>query len=129
MTDPIADMLSRIKNGYLAKSDLVEIPYAQNLAAIAHLLSQEGYIQKNETKEENGRKKIIIALKYEGKKPALTNFQRVSKPGLRIYVRKNNIPRVLGGIGKVLISTPQGLMTDEEAKKKGQGGEIICKLW
>lgn len=129
MTDPIADMLSRIKNGYLAKKDTVEMPHAKTLEAIADLLVKNDYVQKTETKVGNGRKELIITLKYEKNKPAMVDLERVSKAGLRVYVRKNNIPSVLGGIGIVIISNSQGLMTGGEARKKGLGGEIICRVW
>lgn len=129
MIDPIADMFSRVKNGYLSKKEFIETPYAKILENIANLLSKEGYVQKIETKKEKSRKKLIITLKYRDKKPTVTNILRVSKPGLKVYVKKDSIPRVLGGIGKVIISTSQGLMTGEEAKKKNIGGEVICKIW
>lgn len=129
MTDSIADMLSIIKNGYLAKKIRVEISCTKILKALIDLLIREGYVLQCANKEDSGQKKLIVTLKYDNNKPALTNIQRISKPGRRFYVGKNNIPRVLGGIGKVFISTPKGLMTGEEAKKKGLGGEIICKIW
>lgn len=129
MTDPIADMLSRIKNGYLAKKDLVEMPYTKVLETIANLLVKNEYVQKTETKVKDGQKELIITLKYERNKPAAVDFKRVSKSGLRVYVRKNDIPSVLGGIGIVIISNSQGLMTGGEARKKGLGGEILCKVW
>lgn len=129
MTDHIADMLSRIKNGYLAKKDLVEMPYTKVLKVIANLLVENEYVQKTETKVKEGRKELIITLKYEKNKPAVVDLERISKSGLRVYVRKNNIPSVLGGIGIVIISNSQGLMTGGEARKKGLGGEIICKVW
>lgn len=129
-SDPIADMLTRIKNGYLARKENVAIPYSKIKEEIGRILTNEGYVTSFKTKEEKSKVKIInITLKYENKIPVLTEIKRISKPGLRVYKDKNNLPRVLSGLGIAIISTPKGLMTEKEAKKQNLGGEIICKLW
>jgi len=128
INDPIADFLIRIKNGYLAKKTEVSVPYSKIKENLGKILVEEGYLEKLKIKNEK-LKIIELTLKYEGKRPALTDVQRVSKPGLRIYVDKTKIPKVLGGLGITIISTPKGLMTDKEARKKGLGGEVICKVW
>jgi len=128
VNDSIGDLLIRIKNGYLARHKTLSIPYFKLGEKLANILVKEGYIE--DVKIEGVKKKeLLIKLKYDKKTPALTNLKRVSKPGLRIYVRKNNIPRVLGGLGITILSTSKGLITGKEAKKKGLGGEILCKVW
>jgi small subunit ribosomal protein S8 len=129
MTDQIANALSIIKNGYLARKKIVEIPNTSVLRNIVNVLAGEGYIEPVDVKKEKQERTLMLTLRYEGKKPVLTNIERVSKPGLRFYVGKNQIPRVLGGIGNVIISTSKGVMTGSEAKKQSLGGEIICKVW
>lgn len=128
-TDPIADMLARIRNGYMAKKSSVAIPWSKMKESLAKILLDSGYISKQETKNEDGKKEIIISLKYSGKTPAVTEIKRISRPSLRIYANKNNLPRVLGGMGMAIISTPMGLLTDKDARKKSVGGEIICQVW
>jgi len=138
INDPIADFLIRIKNGYLAKKTEVSVPYSKIKENLGKILVEEGYLEKlkipacpagRRNPKSEIRKNLVLTLKYEKKKPALTDVQRVSKPGLRIYVDKTKIPKVLGGLGITIISTPKGLMTDKEARKKGLGGEVICKVW
>ena len=131
LTDPIADFLIRIKNGYLGKKTEVSVPYSRLKEELAKILAEEGYLEKLKTQNSKLKtgKELVLTLKYEGKKPILTDVQRVSKPGLRIHVGKKKIPRVLGGLGDVIISTPKGLMTGKKAKEKGLGGEVICKIW
>ncbi|MBI5465606.1 30S ribosomal protein S8 [Candidatus Gottesmanbacteria bacterium] len=140
LSDPIADFLSRIKNGYLAKKKEITVPFSKIKENLAKILVEEGYLSNGkwqsaqkrvpaESANGKSKKELVLTLKYEKKKPALTDIKRVSKPGLRIYVDKTKIPKVLGGLGITIVSTPKGLMTDKEARKKGLGGEIICKVW
>lgn len=131
LSDPIADFLARIKNGYLSKKKEIAVPYSKFKENLAKILVEEGYLINSKKQKVKSKKhdKLILTLKYEGKKPILTDVQRISKPGLRIYVDKTKIPRVLGGLGITIVSTPKGLMTDSEARKKGLGGEVICKVW
>lgn len=129
VSDSIGDMLARIKNGYLAKAKNVVIPHSTVKEELGKILVKSGYLENSEVKTENKTKILKVALKYEGKKPVLTDIKRVSRPGLRIYVNKKNIPQVLGGLGTVIISTPKGLLTNKEVRKLGLGGEVICKVW
>ncbi len=131
VTDPIADTLSGIKNAYLAHHQVVEIPYSKIKEKISKVLVKEGYLkecQLSNTKDQV-KKKIICKLKYEKGKPALTDLERVSKPGRRVYSHWKKIPRTLSGYGITIISTSKGIMIDKEARKKKLGGEIICKVW
>ncbi len=125
VNDIVADTLIRIKNGYLAGKKEVLVPKTRMVLAICNLLVKSGYLQMASVKENN----LVLELKYEQHVPALTDLEQISKPSLRVYVGKDKIPTVLGGMGVSVISTPQGLMTDKEAKKKGIGGELICKVW
>lgn len=132
ISDPIADLLTRIKNAYLADKKTVSVPYSKTKENLVRILVKKGFIEKIkiESLPRSKKLKIIkVALKYQDKKPVLTGVKRVSKPGVRIYVKRDKIPRVLGGLGIVILSTSQGLMTGEEARKKGLGGEVICKIW
>jgi len=131
MNDSISDFLIRIKNGYLARHEEVSVPYSKIIANLAKILVVEKYLEKCQTKESKlpNIKELVLTLKYDGKKPVLTDIQRISKPSLRIYLKNKNIPKVLGGLGIIIISTPKGLMTGYEAKKQGLGGEAICKIW
>lgn len=129
MTDSISNMLSMIKNGYMSKQKSVTMPHTKLLEKIADVLTKNGFLDNVSTTKEKTKKNLVLVLKYNEKKPALENLERISKPGLRVYVQKENMPRVLGGIGKVIISTSKGIMTGGEAKKQGLGGEIICKIW
>lgn len=128
VNDPISDMLTQIKNGYMARKADVQLPWTKLTQAVADVLARQKYLTNVEM-VTNGRKYLKLTLKYHEKQPAMTDVKRVSKPSLRIYVNKNNIPKVLGGIGMALISTPSGLMTDSQARKKGLGGEVICEIW
>ncbi len=129
MTDPIADMLTRIKNAYLAHKTQVVMPYSKVKGAIAEVLVAHKYITSFE-KQENGTKpSLILELSYTGKYPAMTDVKRVSKPGRRMYSTVDTIDRTLGGYGITIISTSQGVMSDKDAKKKNIGGEVICKVW
>jgi len=130
VTDPIADLIIRIKNGYLVRKKLIEVPWSKMNQKIAEILVKEGYLKNAEVKaEKNKFKVLVLELKYEGKKPAITQVRRISKPGVRIYAGVNKIPKVKEGAGLTIVSTPKGLMTDKQARKNHQGGEIICQIW
>lgn len=133
MTDPIADMLTRIRNAVAAKHDYVSIPASKMKVAIAKVLKEEGYIKDFaivEDKEKAVLRTIRVTLNYTGKRdPVLSGIQRVSKPGLRVYVQKREIPRVYGGLGIAILSTPQGIMTGQQAWRSQVGGEILCYVW
>ena len=130
MTDPIADMLTRIRNALVAKHDAVEVPASNMKKEIARLLLQEGYITSYDVVEEGVQGKIVITLKYgpNGEK-VISGLKRVSKPGLRIYAGHDELPKVLGGLGIVIVSTSKGVMTDREARKLGIGGEVLAYVW
>jgi len=128
VNDPIGDMLIRIKNGYLARKNVVEVPYSRMKEEIAKLLVKEGYLKK--FKIENLKFKILkLELKYEGKRPAIEEVKRISKPGVRIYAKAREIPKVKYGFGITIVSTSKGIMTDSQARKKNLGGEVICQVW
>ena len=130
VTDPIADMLTRIRNANTAKHDSVEIPASNMKKAICQILLDEGYI-KNFTVTEDGKQGMIkVVLKYgEGKTPVISGLKRVSKPGLRIYSDVENMPKVMKGLGIAIISTSKGIMTDREARKEHVGGEVLAYIW
>ena len=130
MTDPIADMLTRIRNALIVKHDVVEVPASNMKKEIARLLLQEGYITAYEFVEEGVQGKLVITLKYgpHGEK-VINGLKRVSKPGLRIYAGHDELPKVLGGLGIAIISTPKGVMTDKEARKSNHGGEVLAYVW
>ena len=127
MSDPVADMLTRIKNGYLARKEIVEVPHSKLKYELAQVLVKLNYIKEVEKKID--KNVFLLHLVYKNKKPAITEIKRVSKPGLRRYVGARAIPRVLGGLGKVILSTPKGLLTGKEALKQNVGGEVLCKVW
>ncbi len=129
VTDPIADMLVRIKNANMRRYPSVDIPYSKMKEKIIEILLREGYIVKYEVIGEIPQKYIRVYLKYKGKTPAIQDVKRVSKPGRRYYVNKEEIPRVLGGLGIAILSTSKGIMTDKEARLLGIGGELICMVW
>lgn len=131
MSDPIADMLTRIRNGNTAKHDTVDVPASKMKKAIADILTNEGYIKGYEVIEDGVKSTIRISLKYGADKneKVITGIKRISKPGLRVYAGKEELPRVLGGLGTAIISTSRGLMTDKEARKAGIGGEVIAFIW
>ncbi len=130
MTDPIADMLTRIRNGVSAKHESVHMPASRIKVAIAGVLKSEGFIRDFQVDSENPHSMLKIDLSYTGKKEAvLSGIKRVSKPGLRVYVQKREIPRVLGGLGVAILSTPEGVMTGHDARQKSVGGEILCYVW
>ena len=130
VTDPIADMLTRIRNALIAKHDEVVIPFSNMKLAIAKILLDEGYIKSYEVKEDGIIKNIAITLKYgPNRQKVITGLKRISKPGLRIYARKDNIPKVLNGLGIAILSTSKGVMTDREARKAAVGGEVLAYIW
>jgi small subunit ribosomal protein S8 len=128
MSDPIADMLTHIRNASLALLPNVEMPHSKIKESIAHILKKEGYIAECAV-EGKGIKKLKLKLKFQGRKGVIEGLRRVSKPGLRRYVGATAIPRVLGGLGTVIISTPQGVMTGVDARKQNLGGELVCFVW
>lgn len=131
MTDPIADFLTRIRNANMSMHANVAIPSSKVKVALAEILQKEGYIANFEVKEDEGNKATMkITLKYSpDKERVITGLKRISKPGLKVYCKKDNIPKVLGGLGVAVISTSQGVMTDREARAKGLGGEVLCYIW
>src|SRR5687768_8272503 len=130
MTDPIADMLTRIRNAVSSKHDAVAMPSSKMKVAIAGVLKNEGFIRDYAVEMEGTRPMLKIELSYTGRKePVLSGIKRVSKPGLRVYVQKREIPRVLGGLGVAILSTPEGVMTGQHARQKAIGGEILCYVW
>jgi small subunit ribosomal protein S8 len=128
MTDPISDMLTRLRNGGRALQPHVELPHSRLKESIAHILKTEGYV-KDVAVDGKVIKKIKIGLKYNGKKTVIEGLKRISKPGLRKYVGATEIPRVRGGLGVAVLSTPEGIMTDVQARKKNLGGELLCYIW
>ena len=131
MTDPIADMLTRIRNGMQAKMETVDVvPVSKVKTELARILKEEGYIAKYEISGEGIEKKMTITLKYGAdKRPVITGIKRISKPGLRVYTKGENVPKVLNGLGIAIISTSNGMMTDKEARKQHAGGEVVAYVW
>ena len=131
MSDPIEDMLTRIRNANTAKHDTVDVPASKMKLAIANILLDEGYIAKYDLVEDGHFQTIHITLKYGADKneKVITGLKRISKPGLRVYANTEDIPRVLGGLGTAIISTNKGVVTDKEARKLGVGGEVLCFVW
>ena len=131
MSDPIADMLTRIRNANTAKHDTVDVPASKMKLAIANILVDEGYIAKYDLVEDGAFKTINITLKYGADKneKVISGLKRISKPGLRVYANTEDIPKVLGGLGTAIISTNKGVVTDKEARKLGVGGEVLCFVW
>ena len=131
MSDPIADMLTRIRNANTAKHDTVDIPSSKIKVAIADILVDEGYIEKYELVEDGNFKTIRVTMKYAGakKEKIITGIKRISKPGLRIYAGKDEIPAVLGGLGIAILSTNQGIITDKKARELAVGGEVLAFVW
>ena len=130
LTDPVADMLARIRNAASARHQKVDIPASKLKAEIARILKEEGYIANYKLTEEEGHKVIRVYLKYgSNNEAAISNLARVSRPGCRVYVRRREIPRVLGGLGINILTTPRGVMTGRQARKEGLGGELLCEVW
>ena len=129
ITDPIADMLTRIRNANAQRHETVDIPSSKMKKTIANILLEEGYIKSVEEIEDNGQGIIRVTLKYVNKQKVITGLKRISKPGLRVYANKEELPKVLGGIGTALISTSKGIMTDKKAREEGVGGEVLAFIW
>ena len=130
-TDTIADMLTRIRNANLAKHQIVQIPSTKVTKNIAQVLFSEGLIDSFEELKNGLTSSLLLSLKYTGKerKPSIIKIQRISKPGLRVYSGAKKMPRILGGFGTLIVSTSRGLMTDQQARKEGVGGELLCYIW
>ncbi len=129
-TDPIADMLTRVRNANLARHQSVDIPGSNVKRAMAGIMKKEGFIKDYEVIEDNKQGRIRIYLKYGAHtERIISGLKRISKPGLRVYARKDQLPKVLGGLGIAIISTSQGLMTDRDARQAGYGGEVLCYIW
>ena len=130
-TDTIADMLTRIRNANLAKHKIVQIPSTKVTRNIAQVLFAEGLIDSFEELKNGLNSSLLLSLKYNGKerKPCIEKIQRISKPGLRVYSGAKKMPRILGGFGTAIVSTSRGLMTDQQARKEGVGGELLCYIW
>lgn len=130
MTDPIADMLTRLRNANMAYHDSVSMPYSKLKAAIANILRTEGYIAGYEVEDARVGKTLVLELKYGRKRErAISGLKRVSKPGLRVYAKSDKLPKVLGGLGVAIISSSSGLLTDRECAEKGVGGEVLAYIW
>lgn len=129
MTDPIADMLTRIRNANTAGHEEVEIPASKMKKSIAQILLDEGYISGFDVIEDNKQGLIKVQMKYHGKEKVISGIKKISKPGLKVYAKASDVPRVLGGLGIAIISTSNGVMSDKEARKLGVGGEVICYVW
>jgi small subunit ribosomal protein S8 len=129
-TDPVADLLTRIRNAINARQQKLDVPASKLKTEIARILKEEGYLANYKATEENGRKLLRLYIKYgSNNDAAITNLARVSRPGCRVYVGHNEIPRVLGGLGISILTTPKGVMTGRQARKSGVGGEILCEVW
>ena len=129
MTDPIADMLTRVRNALAARHPKVDVPASKLKAEIARILKEEGYIANFKVAEEDGKRTIKIYLKYSDNQPVISRIERVSRPGCRVYVGQKEIPRVLGGMGINILTTPRGVMTGRDAHRERVGGEILCEVW
>jgi small subunit ribosomal protein S8 len=130
MTDPIADMLTRVRNAVAAGHSNVVMPASHLKADIARVLREEGYIRGFDVQEDKGKRTLRIQLRYAAKKqPILVGLKRISRPGLRVYSKRSAIPRVFGGVGTAILSTPRGVMTGDQARRLGVGGEVLCHVW
>lgn len=130
MTDPIADMLTRIRNATVARHDKVDVPASRVKEAIARILVDEGFIREFERLEDGPKATLRLHLKYGPDRiRVIRGLRRISHPGLRVYARKEEVPKVLGGLGVAVVSTPEGIVTDKEARRRGLGGEVICYIW
>ena len=129
LTDPSADMLTRIRNANLAKHNTVKIPFSKIKESLANILKSEGYINNFEVKEEGTKKDIIVSLKFMDGEAVIKGLKRISKPGRRVYTSVESLPKVLGGLGIAIVSTPNGVITDKECRKHSVGGEVLCYVW
>ena len=129
LTDPIADMLTRIRNANSAKHENVKIPYSNMKVGIANILKNEGYIKDFEIKEDGSKKDVVVSLKYVDGENVIKGLKRISKPGRRVYSGVEDLPKVLGGLGIAIVSTPKGVITDKECRKHSGGGGGLCYVW
>ena len=130
LTDPVADFLTRIRNAIRARHQKVDVPASKLKLEIARILKEEGYVSNYKAVEEEGHKILRVYLKYSNNnEAAITNVERVSKPGCRVYVGRAEVPRVLGGLGINILTTPRGVMTGRQARREGVGGELLCQVW
>ncbi len=130
MTDPIADLLTRVRNANVVRHEVVEVPSSKMKKAIANIMLEEGYLKNIEEYQDGNVSMLRLSMKYgQNKERVITGLKRISKPGLRVYSNKEDIPKVLNGLGVAIISTSKGLVTDREARKLGLGGEVICYIW
>lgn len=130
ITDPIADMLTRIRNALVARHDFTDMPDSKLKVAIAGVLKKEGFIRDFELMGEGPKRVVRIHLAYTGRRePVINGLQRISRPGLRVYAQRREIPRVYGGLGVAILSTPEGVVTGREARRRGLGGEVLCSVW
>jgi small subunit ribosomal protein S8 len=130
ITDPIADMLTRIRNGNMVRHASVDVPASNTKKRLAEILQEEGFIKSYDVIDDGKQGIIRVQLKYgENKERVITGLKRISKPGLRVYAKRNEIPKVLGGLGIAVVSTSNGIITDKEARKLGVGGEVLCYVW
>jgi small subunit ribosomal protein S8 len=130
ITDPIADMLTRIRNALVARHDFTDVPASKLKMALAEVLKKEGYIRDYELKSQGIKRTIRIHLAYaDDGEPVIDGLQRVSKPGLRVYAQRREVPRVHGGLGVAILSTPEGVLTGRDARRRGLGGEVLCYVW
>jgi len=130
VTDPIADMLTRIRNALVARHDVVEIPASRIKKDIAQILLEEGFIRSFELVDDGKQGVLRLTLRYgNNKERVISGLKRISKPGLRVYTKKDNIPKVLGGLGIAILSTSKGIMADKKARQEGLGGEVLCYIW
>ena len=129
LTDPIADMLTRVRNGQMAKHSKVAVPFSKIKESMASILKNEGYIAGYEIKEEGAIKNIVVSLKYVDGVAVMKGLKRISKPGRRVYTSVENLPKVLGGLGIAIVSTPKGVIIDKECRKHNVGGEVLCYVW
>ena len=130
MTDPIADLLTRIRNANVVRHEILEVPSSNIKKAIANIMLHEGYLKNIEEYQDGSVKMLRLTMKYgQNKERVITGLKRISKPGLRVYSKQEDIPKVLNGLGVAIISTSKGILTDKEARKQGLGGEVICYIW
>jgi small subunit ribosomal protein S8 len=129
LTDPVADFLARIRNAIRARHQKLDVPASKLKAEIARILKEEGYISNYKTQEEEGRQILRVYLKYAGTEAAIRDLARISRPGCRVYIGRDEIKRVQGGLGISIMTTPKGVMTGRQARREGVGGELLCEVW
>ena len=130
MTDPIADMLTRLRNGRSAHHRAVRVPHSRVKEAMAQILLREGYLGECHVEEKEGKRTLVLGFRYDSYgRPVMTGLQRLSKPGCRVYAGKNDVPSILGGLGITIVSTSQGLMSGDDSRRAGLGGEVLCSIW